>query len=129
VAAKPAPPAKAEARQIESEAKGASEPSAEGGESGNSGDAKSGESAEFADGRRQYPHTVAEMQESVPLDPWYEETVRLMRVRHMAFRTEETYLGWIRRMERFLGNRDGSGIPWRRGLEVGQALHSGIEGR
>jgi integron integrase len=59
------------------------------------------------DGRQQYAHTVAEMQAKVPLDPWYEETVRLMRVRQMAYRTEETYLGWIRRMERFLQSKDG----------------------
>lgn len=59
------------------------------------------------DGRRQYAHTVAEMQEQVPLDPWYEETVRVMRVRHMAPRTEESYLGWIRRMERYQGSKNG----------------------
>ncbi len=62
---------------------------------------------EFSDGRRQYAHTVSEMQAQVPLDPWYEETVRLMRVRQMAYRTEEAYLGWIRRMERFLQHKDG----------------------
>ena len=61
----------------------------------------------FGDGRQQYAHTVAEMQAKVPMNPWYEETVRLMRVRQMAYRTEETYLGWIRRMERFLQNKDG----------------------
>jgi len=60
-----------------------------------------------ADGRQHYPHTVAELQQQVPIDPWYEETVRLMRVRHMALRTEETYLGWIRRRERFLASRNG----------------------
>jgi len=60
-----------------------------------------------ADGRQHYAHTVAELQQQVPIDPWYEETVRLMRVRHMALRTEETYLGWIRRRERFLGSRNG----------------------
>tara|TARA_R100000027_G_scaffold61790_1_gene53407 strand:+ start:5561 stop:6949 length:1389 start_codon:yes stop_codon:yes gene_type:complete len=59
------------------------------------------------DGRRSYAHTVTQMQQSVPLDPWYEETVRLMRVRQMAYRTEESYLGWIRRMERFCGAKDG----------------------
>ncbi|MFP4352655.1 MAG: integron integrase [Puniceicoccaceae bacterium] len=58
---------------------------------------------EPVDGRRRYAHTVAEVRERVPVDPWYEETVRLMRVRHMSYRTEETYLGWIRRMERFVG--------------------------
>ncbi len=47
------------------------------------------------------------MQAQVPLDPWFEETVRLMRVRQMSYRTEEAYLGWIRRMERFLQNKDG----------------------
>lgn len=59
------------------------------------------------DGRRQYAHTVAEMQAKVAVGPWFEETVRLMRVRHMAYRTEEAYLGWIRRMERFLQSKDG----------------------
>jgi hypothetical protein len=61
----------------------------------------------LGDGRQQYTHTVAEMQAKVPMDPWYEETVRLMRVRQMAYRTEEAYLGWIRRMERFLQDKDG----------------------
>jgi integrase len=41
------------------------------------------------------------------LDPWFEETVRVLRVRQMAYRTEEAYLGWLRRMECFLGNEDG----------------------
>lgn len=59
------------------------------------------------DGRRRYAHTVAEAQERVPMDPWYDEAVRLMRVRHMAYRTEETYLGWIRRMEKFLQEKGG----------------------
>ncbi|MGB0743731.1 MAG: integron integrase [Opitutales bacterium] len=54
-----------------------------------------------------YPHTVAELQQKAPIDPWYEETVRLIRVQHKAYRTEETYLGWIRRMERFLGSKNG----------------------
>ncbi|MGF1531305.1 MAG: phage integrase N-terminal SAM-like domain-containing protein [Puniceicoccaceae bacterium] len=36
-----------------------------------------------------------------PQEPWIEETVRLMRVWHMAYRTEESYIGWLRRMERF----------------------------
>ena len=61
----------------------------------------------FGDGRQQYAHTLSEIQAKVPLDPWYEETVRLMRVRQMALRTEESYLGWIRRMERFLQHKDG----------------------
>ena len=59
------------------------------------------------DGRRRYAQTVAEVRERVAADPWYDETVRLMRVRHMAYRTEETYLGWIRRMEQFLQDKDG----------------------
>ncbi|MGE9290020.1 MAG: integron integrase, partial [Puniceicoccales bacterium] len=48
-----------------------------------------------------------EVQGAVALDPWYEEMVRLMRVRHMAYRTEESYVGWVRRMERFLGAKEG----------------------
>ncbi len=62
---------------------------------------------EFADGRQQYAHTVAELQKQAPIDPWYEETVRLMRVQQKSYRTEEAYLGWIRRMERFLGSKNG----------------------
>jgi len=27
--------------------------------------------------------------------------VKLLRIRHMACRTEETYIGWIRRLDRF----------------------------
>ncbi|MEO0509897.1 MAG: integron integrase, partial [Verrucomicrobiota bacterium] len=65
------------------------------------------DATKFSDGRQRYAHTVSEIQEKAPIDPWYEETVRLMRVRHMALRTEETYLGWIRRMERFQGSKDG----------------------
>ena len=59
------------------------------------------------DGRRQYAHTVAEIQAKVPMDPWFDETVRLMRVRQMAYRTEEAYIGWLRRMERYLQSNDG----------------------
>ena len=66
-----------------------------------------GEEDALVDGRRHYVYTIAEMQRKVPLDPWYEETVRLMRVRQMSYRSEESYLGWIRRMERFLANKDG----------------------
>ena len=67
--------------------------------------------AAFEDGRRHYAYTVAEMQAKVAMDPWYEEAIRLMRVRHMAYRTEETYLGWMRRMERFIGAEDPGGRP------------------
>lgn len=66
-----------------------------------------GDDSESTDGRRQYAFTVAQVQDNVPIDPWYEETVRVLRVRHMAYRTEETYLGWIRRMERFLNDKEG----------------------
>jgi integron integrase len=68
---------------------------------------KADEARDFEDGRRAYAHTIAEMQERVPLDPWYDETSRLMRVRHLAPSTEESYLGWLRRMERFHGEKDG----------------------
>lgn len=61
----------------------------------------------FSDGRRQYVYTIAEMQQKVPMDPWIEETVRLMRVQQKAYRTEESYLGWIRRMARFLSSKNG----------------------
>ncbi|MGJ8653734.1 MAG: integron integrase [Opitutaceae bacterium] len=100
------------------------------------------ESSAQSDGRRHYEHTVAEMQAQIPLDPWFEETVRLMRVRHMAYRTEETYLGWIRRMERFLQSKEGleafgeedlkrflSYLATEEGVAVGtqrQALNAGV---
>jgi integron integrase len=83
------------------------------GSSGSSGEGATEETEEavtaesYEDGRQHYAYTVAEMQDRVPLDPWFEETVRVLRVRHMAYRTEEAYLGWIRRMERFLGSQDG----------------------
>lgn len=51
------------------------------------------------DGRRRYGPTVRELGKHVPADPLYEEAVRLMRVRHMAYRTEESYIGWLRRFE------------------------------
>jgi integron integrase len=69
--------------------------------------AQDGDAAEYDDGRRQYAHTIAELQDRVPVDPWYDEMTRVMRVRHMAYRTEETYLGWIRRIERFCQHKEG----------------------
>jgi len=53
------------------------------------------------DGRRQHPVTVREYQNSVGPDPMIEAAVRLMRVRHMAYSTEEAYIGWLRRFARF----------------------------
>ena len=60
---------------------------------------KTGESDQ--DGRRLHPVTVREYQNSVDPEPMIEEAVRLMRVRHMAYRTEEAYIGWLRRFARF----------------------------
>ena len=57
------------------------------------------ESEHFSDGRRKYGVTVSEMQKQVPANPLFEETIRLMRIRHMAYRTEESYIGWLRRFE------------------------------
>jgi integron integrase len=53
------------------------------------------------DGRKQYPVTVREYQGSVGPEPMIEAAVRLMRVRHMSYRTEEAYIGWLRRIARF----------------------------
>lgn len=59
----------------------------------------------FADGRRAYAVTVRAYQERVAPEPLIEEMVRLMRVRHMSYRTEEAYVGWVRRMEAFLAGK------------------------
>lgn len=59
----------------------------------------------FADGRRSYAVTVRQYQESVGPEPLIEEALRLMRVRHMSYRTEETYVGWLRRWNRFTGEK------------------------
>ena len=58
--------------------------------------------ADEVDGRQSYPVTVRQYQERVESEPLIEETVRLMRVRHLAYRTEEAYIGWLRRMDRFV---------------------------
>ena len=49
------------------------------------------------DGRKHYAVTVREYQGSVGPEPLIEETVRLMRIRHLSYRTEQTYIGWLRR--------------------------------
>lgn len=56
----------------------------------------------FQDGRRAYGTTVREYQQRVAPEPLIEEMVRLMRVRHLSYRTEEAYVGWVRRMESFV---------------------------
>ncbi len=60
-----------------------------------------GVAGEREDRRRRYEVTVAELQARVPPDPLFDDTVRLMRVRHMAYRTEVAYLGWLRRLESY----------------------------
>lgn len=55
----------------------------------------------YEDGRRRHSVTVREYQGSVGPEPMIEATVRLMRVRHMSYRTEEAYIGWLRRFARF----------------------------
>lgn len=50
------------------------------------------------DNRRRYDVSLKEYREMNGSEPLLEEAVRLMRVRQMAYRTEETYLGWIRRL-------------------------------
>lgn len=76
-------------------------------DTGDTGDESTMSDESFEDGRRHYVYTVAEMQARVPMDPWFDETVRVLRVRQMAYRTEETYLGWLRRMQCFHGHKDG----------------------
>jgi hypothetical protein len=67
-------------------------------------DRNEGERA-FADGRRAYAVTVRDYQERVAPEPLIEEMVRLMRVRHLSYRTEEAYVGWVRRMESFVAGK------------------------
>lgn len=55
------------------------------------------------DGRRSYALTVRKYQASTGPEPLIEEAVRLMRIRHLSYRTEETYIGWLRRFDRFCG--------------------------
>ncbi|MEM7674138.1 MAG: phage integrase N-terminal SAM-like domain-containing protein [Verrucomicrobiota bacterium] len=54
------------------------------------------------DRRRCYPTTIREYQQACADNPMIEETVRLMRIRHMSYRTEESYVGWLRRFQNFL---------------------------
>jgi hypothetical protein len=56
------------------------------------------EAAELTDGRRRHAVTVREYQQSVGREPLIEEAVRLMRIRQMSYRTEESYIGWLRRL-------------------------------
>jgi len=37
--------------------------------------------------------------------PWERRLVTTLRVRHLAWRTEQTYRGWAWRLARFLGER------------------------
>jgi len=53
------------------------------------------------DGRRCHAVTVREYQESVGPEPMIEATVRLLRVRQRSYKTEEAYIGWLRRLARF----------------------------
>ena len=53
------------------------------------------------DKRRRFPVTIREYQESVHAEPLIADAVKLMRVRHLSYRTEVTYIGWIRRIEAF----------------------------
>lgn len=56
------------------------------------------EAVELTDGRRRHAVTVREYQQSVGREPLIEEAVRLMRIRQMSYRTEESYIGWLRRL-------------------------------
>ncbi len=56
-----------------------------------------------SDGRRRYPMTVRDYQESVGPEPLIEDAVKLMRIRQMSYRTEESYIGWLRRWKRYMG--------------------------
>jgi len=53
------------------------------------------------DGRRCHAVTVREYQESIGPEPMIEATVRLLRVRQRSYKTEEAYIGWLRRLARF----------------------------
>jgi len=56
---------------------------------------------QYADGRQRYPVTIRQYQKKVSSEPLIEDMIKLMRIRHMAYRTEETYVGWVRRLARF----------------------------
>jgi hypothetical protein len=77
----------------------------------------SGSVSPSGDGRRRYDMTIRELQSRVPANPLLEDTIRLMRVRQMAYRTEETYVGWLRRgsaegvRRRSKGRVCGGGFP------------------
>ena len=54
------------------------------------------EAQPYADKRRSYPVTVKEYQQAVGPDPLIDDAVKLMRVRHMSYRSEEAYVGCLR---------------------------------
>lgn len=53
------------------------------------------------DGRRSHLVTVREYQEAVGPEPMIEAAVRLLWVRKRSRKTEEAYIGWLRRLARF----------------------------
>lgn len=57
----------------------------------------------LADGRQRYAVKVRDYQSGIGPEPLIEEAVRLMRIRQMAYRTEECYTGWMRRLAKFHG--------------------------
>lgn len=57
------------------------------------------------DGRMTYGETVRDYQQSVEMEPMIREAIRVMRIRHMSLRTEENYIGWIRRWDAFNKNK------------------------
>ena len=62
----------------------------------------------YTDKRRSYSVTVKEYQQAVGPDPLIEDAVKLMRVRHMSYRSEEAYVGWLRRWKRFFLEKKGA---------------------
>ena len=47
---------------------------------------------------------------SGPKDSWDVRLVRLIRLRHLSYRTEQAYLGWCRRLARRFRGRDLEGL-------------------
>lgn len=43
--------------------------------------------------------------------PWEESFIRTLRCRHLSYRTELTYLGWLKRFEKFCGSPSLQDVP------------------
>ena len=56
----------------------------------------------FRDKRQTHAVTIRDYQRCCGREPLLEDTVKLMRIRNLAYKTEQTYLGWLRRWNVFL---------------------------